>query len=67
MAISLDIFCRRVIVSPLFPSILCSSVRTTFLYVIFNVVQIKLEWVIKFSISEPWTKSNEFSKIDIKT
>lgn len=41
--------------------------RQLFPYVIFNVVQIKLEQVIKFSIIEPWTKSNEFSKIDIKT
>lgn len=56
-------FSRGVTALPLSPSILYSSARVTFAHVIFNVIQIKLEQVIKFSIG-PWTKSNEFSKID---
>lgn len=54
---------RRVSVS-VFPPILYSSVRATFPHVIFSVIQITLERVIKFNIVEPWMKSNKFSKID---
>lgn len=53
-------FSRRAIMSP------SPSSRATCPRVIFGVIQIKLEQVIKFNIVEPWMKNNEFSKTDRK-